>query len=176
MKTNRFIVLFLATLLVYATVLIGTADANGNSKKIKMKYMPPVDNELYAEECSSCHFLYLPGLLPSGSWVKIMEGAEDHFGEDLALDEETSMEILKYLKANGAETTGAKRSVKIMRSLKGATPLKITETKYIVKKHDEIRSSVYKRESIRSFSNCIACHRTADKGIFSERDVKIPKK
>ena len=176
MKANRFLVFLLATVLVYATVLTSTADARGSSKKNKTRYMPPVDNELYAEECSSCHFLYLPGLLPSGSWVKIMEGGEDHFGEDLALDEETSMEILNYLKANGAETTGAKRSVKIMRSLKGATPLRITETRYIVKKHDEIRSSVYKRESISSFSNCVACHRTADEGIFSERDIKIPKK
>ena len=141
-----------------------------------MRYMPPVDNELYAEECSSCHFLYLPGLLPSGSWVKVIEGAEDHFGEDLALDEESSMEILKYLKANGAETTGAKRSVRIMDSLKGATPLRITETEYIVRKHRELRDIVFKRESIGSFSNCVACHRTADEGIFSERAIKIPKR
>lgn len=174
MKTNRFLVFFLAVLLLYATVLIGVADADDDDRG--KRYMPPVDNELYAGRCSLCHFLYLPGLLPSGSWIKIVEGAEDHFGLDLALDEETRTEIVNYLKANGAETTRAKRSVKIMKSLKGATPLRITETRYIVKKHDEIRSSVFERDSIGSLSNCIACHRTADKGIFDDDYVKIPRK
>ncbi len=176
MKLKNCLLLFLAVMLLCGSVLIGSSEADGGSKRYKKRFLPPVDNALYSEECASCHFLYLPGLLPSGSWGKIMEGAEDHFGEDLALDEETSAEILKYLEANGAETTGAKRSVKIMKSLKGETPLRITEVRYIVKEHHEIKSKVFKRESIVSFSNCGACHRTADKGIFEEDDIKIPKK
>ncbi len=175
MKFRKFILLFLVVMLS-GSVLASVAVADGGSKRYKKRFLPPVDNALYSEECASCHFLYLPGLLPAGSWVKVMEGGEDHFGEDLALDTETSAEILKYLKANSAETTGAKRSVKIMKSLKGATPLRITEVRYIVKEHREIKSKVFKRESIVSFSNCGACHTTADKGIFEEDDIKIPKK
>ncbi len=137
--------------------------------------LPPVDNATYEEECGTCHFLHLPGLLPEGSWVRIMEGSGDHFGEDLALDVELSDDILAYLKANSAETTGAKRSRKILKSLDGETPLRITEVKYIKRKHREIKAKVYKRESIGSFSNCSACHRTAAKGNFEEDNVKIPR-
>jgi hypothetical protein len=163
-------------MLLCGSVLVEVGSASGSSKKYKKRFLPPVDNALYTEECASCHFLYLPGLLPAGSWTKVMDGAEDHFGEDLALEAETSVEILKYLKANSAETTGAKRSVKILKSLRGATPIRITEVRYIVKEHREIKSKVFKRESIVSFSNCAACHRTADKGIFEENDIKIPKR
>lgn len=176
MKLKNCLLLFLAVMLLCGSVLVEVGSASGDSKKYKTRFLPPVDNALYTEECASCHFLYLPGLLPAGSWTKVMEGAEDHFGEDLALEAETSVEILKYLKANSAETTGAKRSVKILKSLRGATPIRITEVRYIVKEHREIKSKVFKRESIVSFSNCAACHRTADKGIFEEDDIKIPKK
>ncbi|MBE9528826.1 MAG: diheme cytochrome c [Proteobacteria bacterium] len=176
MKLKNCLLLFLAVMLLCGSVLVDVGSADSGSKRHKRRFLPPVDNALYSEECASCHFLYLPGLLPAGSWTKVMEGAEDHFGEDLALETETSTEILKYLKANSAETTGAKRSVKIMKSLKGETPLRITEIRYIVKEHREIRSKVFTRESIGSFSNCGACHRTADKGIFEEDDIKIPRK
>ncbi len=176
MKIFRFLMFFLAVFLVCGTVIFNVAEAGKKSSKYKRRYLPPVENALYADECASCHFLYLPGLLPGGSWVKIMNGSEDHFGEDLALEEETTAEILKYLKANGAESTGAKRSKKIMKSLKGETPLRITEVPYIVKEHHEVKSKVFKRESIGSFSNCVACHRTAAKGVFEEDDIKIPKK
>lgn len=176
MKFKNCLLLFLAVMLLCGSVLVEVGSADGGSKRYKRRFLPPVDNALYTEECASCHFLYLPGLLPAGSWTKVMEGAEDHFGEDLALEAETSVEILKYLKANSAETTGAKRSVKILKSLRGATPIRITEVRYIVKEHRKIKSKVFTRESIVSFSNCTACHRTADKGIFEEDDIKIPKR
>ena len=53
--------------------------------------------------------------------------------------------------------------------------MRITEVRYIKKEHHEIKASVYKRESIGSFSNCSACHRTAAKGSFEEDNVKIPR-
>ncbi len=147
-----------------------------NRGKGKQRFLSPVNNALYSEECSSCHFLYLPGLLPSGSWNKILDGSEDHFGEDLALEKETTEAIRKYLVGNAAETTRARRAVKIMKSLKGETPLRITKVRYIIREHHEIRSGVFKRESIGSFSNCGACHTTADKGIFEEHYIRIPRR
>ncbi len=171
---KKILVFLLA--IVFLSSVFSVGEGVANSKKLKKRrFLPPVDNVMYAEECGTCHFLYLPGLLPAGSWVKVMEGAGDHFGEDLALDVELSDEILKYLKANSAETTGAKRARKILLSLHGETPLRITEVKYIKKKHHEIKAKVYKRESIGSFSNCSACHRTAAKGNFEEDNVKIPR-
>jgi len=62
-----------------------------------------------------------------------------------------------------------------MRSLEGQTPTRITKIPYIVEKHGEVDARVYDRESIGSFSNCLSCHTTADKGINDDDDATIPK-
>jgi hypothetical protein len=62
-----------------------------------------------------------------------------------------------------------------MRSLGGLTPLRITEIPYIREKHHEVSPNVLKRQSIGSLSNCSACHTTAERGIFEDDYVVIPK-
>ena len=145
------------------------------SKHDREKHLPPVNNESYKTECGACHFAYQPGLLPSGSWKKIMNNLPDHFGETVDLAPDSRKEIEEYLATNGAENCPAKRSRKIMKSLRGMTPLRITDIPYIQEKHDDISSQVFKREAIGSFSNCSACHTTAAKGIYDDDDVTIPK-
>ncbi len=54
-------------------------------------------------------------------------------------------------------------------------PLRITEIPYIQREHHEIDTGVFVRESIGSFSKCIACHKTAEKGIYDDDFVTIPK-
>lgn len=139
------------------------------------------ENALYEEECSACHFLYQPWLLPSESWKLVMGKAEDHFGEDLALEEEDLSEILAYLVENAAEKSRARNewagSVgKIVRSIHGDFPESIRAVPYIKRKHRKIRAVVFERPAIKSFSNCGACHRTAAKGDYDEDNVKIPKR
>jgi len=114
-------------------------------------------------------------MCPVQSWDKILAGLEDHFGEFIELDPESKKVITEYLKANAAEYSSAKRAVKIMRSLGNRTPLRITQIPYIQEKHHEIHPDVYKRESVGSLSNCSACHTTAEKGIYEEDYVKIPR-
>ena len=138
-------------------------------------YLKPVNNMTYKEECGGCHFAYQPELLPSASWMKILRNLDDHFGESIELDEDSKRVILDYLKSNSAEYSSAKRAVKIMRSLGNQVPLRITDVPYIREKHHEISPNVLKRESIGSLSNCIACHTTAEKGIYEDDHVKIPK-
>lgn len=121
------------------------------------------------------HFPYQPGLLSADSWEKILAGPEDHFGEVLEIDPESKKVIAEYLKANAAEHSSAKRAVKIMRSLGSRTPLRITEIPYIQQKHHEVSADVLKRKSIGSLSNCSACHTTAEKGIYDDDNVVIPK-
>jgi len=145
------------------------------SKHHRKRYLRPVSNPTYKEECGACHFAYQPELLPSGSWEKILAGVEDHFGEVLELDPESKKIIAEYLKANAAEHSSAKRAVKIMRSLRNRTPLRITQTPYIREKHDEVSLTVLKRELIGSLSNCSACHKTAEKGIYEDDYVSIPR-
>ena len=146
-----------------------------DSKNYKKRYLTPVNNPTYIEECGDCHFAYQPELLPAGSWDKILAGLEDHFDHFVEIDPNSRRIIAEYLKANAAEQSSAKRAVKIMRSLGSQTPLRITEVPYIQRKHHEIHPDVYKRESIGSLSNCSACHKTAKKGIYDDDHVAIPK-
>jgi len=146
-----------------------------NSKNYKKRYLTPVNNPTYIEECGGCHFTYQPELLPSGSWDKILFGLEDHYGEAIELDPKSKKVIAEYLKANAAEYSSAKRAVKIMRSLGDRTPLRITQIPYIQEKHHEVPPKVLVRDSIGSLSNCSACHTTAEKGIYEDDYVVIPR-
>jgi hypothetical protein len=138
-------------------------------------YLKPVNNATYEAECGQCHFLYQPELLPSTSWMKILDQLGDHFGEKIELDPDSKYMISDYLKANGAENSSSKRAGKIMRSLGNHVPIRITDTPYIREKHHELNPEVFKRESIGSLSNCIACHTTAERGIYEDDNVKIPR-
>lgn len=148
----------------------GREERNGGSM------IPPADNAAYRQECSSCHFLYQPGLLPARSWEKLMGETDRHFGEDLALDEATVKELTAYLAANGADRQTNKRSRRIAASISpSAAPVRITEVPYIVKEHREVSKQTFSRPSIKTFSNCGACHTKGADGNFEEDFVEIPK-
>jgi mono/diheme cytochrome c family protein len=175
-KRNWMVFLAAAFLLSNGALSAALADHDDHKeKKSRKRYLTPVDNATYKEECGACHFVYQPELLPSGSWEKILAGLEDHFGEGVELDPESKRIIAEYLKANAAERSSAKRAVKIMRSLGSRAPLRITDVPYIQEKHHEVSPNVLKRKSIGSLSNCIACHTTAEKGDYDDDNVVIPK-
>ena len=152
-------------------------DNRKNSKHSRERYLNPVSNPTYKEQCGACHFAYQPELLPSGSWEKILARLDDHFGEEVDLDLDSKKIIAEYLKANSAEYSSAKRAVKIMRSLRGQTPMRITDVPYIREKHqdDDIPADAFTRKSVGSMSNCIACHTTAKNGIYEDDHVVIPR-
>ena len=137
--------------------------------------LPIVSDPTYTENCGACHFAYQPGLLPSGSWEKILAGISDHFGESIELDSESEKAISTYLRSNSANYSSRKLSSKIMKSLGKQAPLRITEVPYIRRKHHEIQQNVITRESIGSLSNCAACHTSAEKGIYDDDNVAIPR-
>jgi len=140
------------------------------------RQMPPVANAKWKAECAGCHMLYHPGLLPEKSWQKMMGGLDKHFGENAELDAATRDEILRFLVANSADKQDNRRSKRINQSIPAnAVPLRISETDYFVAKHDEVSPATFKRKSIGSAANCIACHKNADKGDFSESQIKIPR-
>jgi mono/diheme cytochrome c family protein len=136
--------------------------------------LTPVNNATYKEECGACHFTYQPGLLPSGSWNRILSELHDHFGEAIDLNSDSKKVIAEYLKENAADRSSGKLSRKIMKSLGSLTPKRITEVPYIVKEHHEIGSDVFRRKTIGSFSTCSACHKAAEEGIYDDDYVSIP--
>lgn len=118
---------------------------------------------LYQEECGACHLAYPPRMLPSQSWDALLNGLSDHFGQNAELDAETRRTLGEWL-ARWAAPSGAQRG----------TPLRITDTSWWIRKHDEIPNAVFARTSIGSRANCAGCHGTADEGNFNEHRVKIP--
>ena len=145
-----------------------------NDDNDRNDYLKPVTNQTYKEACGECHFAYQPELLPSASWLKILNQLDDHFGEEIEVDPDTIKTILEYLKTNSAENSLSKRSKKIMRSLGNQVPVRITDIPYIRREHHELAPSIFKRKSIGSMANCEACHITAEKGIYDDDDAKIP--
>ena len=161
-------------------VLVGTVTFTGwlladDDEYHESRPLPQLTQPKWKAECGSCHVLYHPGLLPERSWRKLMSGLDQHFGENAALDPLTHKEITDFLVAHSADRSTRRRSAKIAQSVpQQAVPLRISETAWFVRKHDEIRAEVWKRPKIGGPANCIACHGGAEQGDFSEARITIP--
>lgn len=150
--------------------------ASGGFSEGGDKQMPTVANAKWKAECSGCHMLYHPGLLPERSWNKMMFGLDKHFGENASLDAATRDEISRFLALNSADKQDNRRSNRLNQSIPAsATPLRISETRYFTSKHDEVSATTFKRKGIGSATNCVACHQAAEKGDFSESQIRIPR-
>ena len=92
------------------------------------------------------------------------------------LDQESLKEIYDYALANAAEKSYHKRSRKIaISTAEGEPPLRITEVRYIKRKHHEIPDKMIRgNKKVKSLSNCNACHTQAAEGVFDEDTVSIP--
>ena len=149
MKESKKMILALVSYFLLFLLPCSFAFADDDDEKHEKKYLTPVNNETFKQECGACHFAYQPGLLPAGSWQKILSNLPSHFGEEVLVEQEQKSIISAYLQANAAENSSAKRARKILKSLRGQTPLRITETPYIQEKHHELNSSVFRdRKSV----------------------------
>jgi hypothetical protein len=111
---------------------------------------------------------FSPAMLPARSWHAVMAGLEDHFGENAALPAAQSQQIAAYLAANAADTR--QRSKFISNLDPAATPLRITETPYWLRKHrpEEVSPREFLDPKVGSKANCVACHRGAERGNYDD--------
>ncbi len=183
MKTKIFFTMAASLLLLFSLqIAIGDDDDDDDDRGYiggTFKRTPgvaPVNNQTYLNECADCHMAYPAGLLPKRSWDKLMSGLDDHFGDNAELEPDVQTEITQYLINNSADNSDYRRSRKIMRTLSfNDTPLRITKIPYIRREHNEIPARmISNNDKVGHLSNCTACHRNADKGSFSERDISIP--
>ena len=160
--------------LIFLTLIINSLFAESDS--FGKTDVAPVNNQLYIKECGSCHFPYQPGLLPANAWNKMMTNLENHFNSDASLNEADLQTLTKYLNDNSAEKNMRyKRSNRIVSSLaKNQIPDSISTTPYMIKKHKDIKKDLITQNEVKGLFNCMACHKTADKGIYGERDINIP--
>ncbi len=120
----------------------------------------------FTAECSSCHVAYAPFLAGQANWRGIMAGLDKHFGVDASLDDKAHNEISTWLLANAAMSG---------RRAAASPDFRITRSEWFIRKHHEVSAPVWKRASVKSASNCAACHSGAARGDFDEDSVRIPK-
>lgn len=162
LKNYKYIPRLLALTMLLAGVSISAARADDDEEG----GLPMVVNAKWKEECSGCHIAYPPRFLPAKSWRAVMSGLDKHFGSDASIDEASVKEITAFLEANADQRK---------RPVSGRVLLRISETRWFKSAHEEVSTRAWKKPQVKSASNCIACHRQADMGDFSERNVRIPR-
>lgn len=140
--------------------------ASGTPSALAGEHVYSVSNEKWKTECGACHLAYPPQLLPAESWRGMMTQLDKHFGADASLDAKTATEIRAFLEVNAG---GNKREAA------GKSPLRITETRWFKKEHDEVPARVWSSAAVKQPGNCAACHTQAERGDFSERNLRIPR-
>jgi mono/diheme cytochrome c family protein len=131
-------------------------------------------NSAYAVACGSCHWAYAPQLLPKKSWENMLASLGDHFGSEVTLSEQDKRAVANHLLSNAADVSSTEIGRKVMRSLRGATPSRVVEVHYILKKHRELAPEVFARKGVGGLANCIACHPGAGSLDFEDDRVGIP--
>ena len=124
------------------------------------------DNPTWRAECTTCHLAYPPQLLDAESWRALMAGLNRHFGVDASVDTKSAAAIGDFLERHA----GNRRKY-----ADGRPVLRISETRWFRREHDEVAASVWSRPTIKSAANCAACHREAERGDYAERNIRIPK-
>ena len=120
---------------------------------------------VYVQECGACHVAYPPGLLGSASWARVMAGLNKHYGSDASLDAAAQAQISAWLQANAGSG----------QRVEAAPPEdRITRSRWFQREHDEVSAATWRRPSIKSASNCAACHTKAAEGSYREREIRIP--
>ena len=127
--------------------------------------MPSDAPKSYEAECAGCHMAYPPGLLSQKNWQNIMGGLGKHFGTDASLDAKSQTEITNWLVKHAASKYKYSALAPFNR---------ISKSAWFIKEHDEVRAEVWKRPSVKSAANCMACHRDAASGGFNEKNLQIP--
>jgi len=112
-------------------------------------------NAHWKAECGSCHIAFEPGLLPTESWRKIMNGLDKHFGTDATVTEQVNEEITTFL----ADHSNNRWVEQIM-------PLRITETDWFKRRHSERKAF---SSAATNPANCEICHSQMK---YSHFDIK----
>ncbi len=151
----------LSTCLALAAALVSQATQAGEHEHNRRVPLP----QIYVQECASCHVAYPAGMLPAASWRRLMSGLDKHFGTNATLDEQDLRFISQWLMTHADTRNTTSPPVPQDR---------ITRTDWFVREHRHIEPTTWRLPSVRSASNCIACHTAADQGSFRERELRMP--
>ncbi|MDP1634265.1 MAG: diheme cytochrome c [Gallionellaceae bacterium] len=154
--------MFAAVVLLGGVISVAQADADER----KGGRRPVATNAAWQAECGECHVAFPPRLLPAASWRAMMSGLDKHFGTDASLETPLAQEIGAFLERNAS----TRRQDPLVRP-----QLRISETRWFVREHDEVPQQVWKNPLVKSPANCAACHTQAESGDYRERNIRMPK-
>jgi hypothetical protein len=86
-----------ATILILAGAAFAAHADDDDARAFTTPRLP-----LYEQECGSCHLAYPPGMLPARSWVSMLDGLADHFGQNAELSPTATATLSAYLRAEAA--------------------------------------------------------------------------
>jgi hypothetical protein len=137
---------------------------------------PRVSNETVLQECSDCHLPYQPQMLPKRSWQRLMDGLDNHFGEELSLSDEARNEVLAYLVDNAADSGKKKRGRRFLKGLRRADcPIRITDTPRWRRRHREVPDRVWADPRVEFKGRCEVCHTQAERGRYDDdHGLRLP--
>jgi cytochrome c553 len=160
--TSRYLHAIAVAMLLMGTMMsIAHADDDDDDGE----RMPAARNALWQAECGACHVAYPPRLLPAESWHALMSGLDRHFGSDASLAPAAEREIGAFLEKNAGSN----------RHAAGKPILRITETRWFQREHDEVPERTWKNPKVKSPANCAACHTQAESGNYGEHGIRIPR-
>lgn len=136
------------------------------------------ENATFYDKCSKCHKTYPPFMLPHDSWVRLMDGINNHFGEQITENNITKEEqntIKEYLLSQSAETSTHKVAFKTLESLGDMRPISMSKVPYWREAHKNIEKSTFKSLPIKDASNCFVCHPDFEYGILDNTRIHIPR-
>jgi hypothetical protein len=136
----------------------------------------PAQDARYQKECSGCHFVYLPGMLPARSWTLLLDRLDKHFGENIDLQGEAREAIRRYLVDNAADRSAYSASKVLMESLPADfTPQRVQSVPRIRSAHRVMREVIARNGNVkvRTFFNCDGCHQRAEGGDFSLPELRV---
>jgi hypothetical protein len=111
----------------------------------------------YAEECGNCHMAYPARLMPPADWSRVLGQLDRHFGVDASLDAATLQAVAKHLGITGPVVAVRDQS---------ASPPRISTQPWFKQDHREVAAARFRAPTVKSASNCSACHVGAERGIF----------
>ncbi len=138
-----------AHIVAAAIVIFATAAALAD----EVERVPPVTHAATLKECSECHMVFQPALLPAAGWNRVMDGLSDHFGDKASLPEAVAAGIRAYLTHNAGRGDGRL--------------LRITGQRWWLHEHD-LHPDIWRRKEVGSKANCEACHRQAAMGHYDD--------
>ncbi len=138
----------------FSVIFLGTFLASTAVPAGELERVLPVRDAMTAQECGECHMAFQPALLPAASWTRIMDGLQNHFGDDASLPSEVTIAIRNYLAAHAGRTGDP-------------GTLRVTGQPWFAQEH-RFSPRVWQQPAVKVKSNCVACHTDADQGLYED--------